>query len=134
MNKIPPIAGGLLGLIFVVFGLNYFLQFLEMPPMEEGSPPAMFFTAMAATGFLGFVKVLEIVGGVLTAIPKTRGIGLLILTPIVVNILGYHVFITSGGGLFDPPTILVTVLTGFLVWTHRAGLAGLVATPAPSAG
>ena len=49
------IAGGLLGLMFVVFGLNYFLNFLPNPPMEEGSPAAMFIGAIYSTGFLGFV-------------------------------------------------------------------------------
>lgn len=63
------ITGGLLGLVFVVFGLNYFLNFLPNPPMEEGSPPAMFIGAMYSTGFLGFLKVLETLGGVLVAIP-----------------------------------------------------------------
>ena len=75
------IAGGLLGLVFVVFGLNFFLGFIPIPPAPEGHPAA-FMGAMYMTGFLGFVKVLEIIGGVLVAIPKTRNFGLLILGPI----------------------------------------------------
>jgi uncharacterized membrane protein YphA (DoxX/SURF4 family) len=119
MKKAETIAGALLGLLFIVFGLNFFLQFLPMPQPPEGSPPANFMGAMYMTGMLAFVKVLEIAGGALVAIPKTRGIGLLILTPIVVNILAFHVFITSGAGMFDPPVILITLLTAFLIWTKR---------------
>ena len=113
-DKIALVSGGLLGLIFVVFGLNYFLKFLPNPPMEEGSPSAVFMGVFFTTGYLGFVKVLEIIGGILVAIPKTRNVGLLILGPIVVNILAYNVFIAPGGWT-QPPVILVTLLSAVLL-------------------
>jgi putative oxidoreductase len=125
MNKAPIIAGGLLGLIFVVFGSNFFLQFIPIPQPPEGSPPAMFMGALFTTGYLAFVKVLEIIGGVLVALPKTRAIGLLILGPIIVNILAFHIFLTKGIGLFSPPVVLIIVLSLFLLWSHRKGFAGL---------
>ncbi|MEX0331004.1 MAG: hypothetical protein AB3N64_06220 [Puniceicoccaceae bacterium] len=117
-EKLSLIAGGLLGLVFVVFGLNFFLQFIPIPPLPEGSPAAAFMGAAYTTGFLTFIKVLEIIGGVLVAVPKTRGLGLLVLGPIVVNILAFHVFLV-GGGLFDPVVVLVTVLSAFLLWAER---------------
>lgn len=117
-EKLSLIAGGLLGLVFVVFGLNFFLHFIAIPPLPEGSPAAAFMGAAYTTGFLTFVKVLEILGGVLVAIPKTRNLGLLLLGPIIVNILTFHIFIV-GGGLFDPAVVIVTVLAAFLLWTER---------------
>ncbi len=125
-NKIAIIAGGLLGLVFIIFGLNFFFKFLPMPPMEEGTPPAVFMGAMYASGYLAFVKVLEILGGLLTAIPKTRNIGLLILGPIIVNILAFHVFLTGCKGLLDPPVVLVTVLAAFLLWAGCGSFSKLV--------
>ena len=125
-EKLPLIAGGLLGLLFLVFGLNFFLQFLSMPSPPEGSPMALFMGAMYTSGYLAFVKVLEISGGVLVAIPKTRNIGLLILTPIIVNILAIHVFLMGGAGLMDPPVILITALAAFLIWSARKSTAALV--------
>ncbi len=119
------ITGGLLGLVFVVFGLNYFLNFLPNPPMEEGSPPAMFIGAMYSTGFLGFVKVLEILGGVLVAIPPLRRLGLLILGPIAVNILAFNVFVAPGGWT-QPPVLIVVALSVFLLWAERKSFAGLI--------
>ena len=55
--------------------------------------------AFAPTGYLTFVKVLEVVGGILVALPRTRNFGLLILGPIIVNILAFHVFVMKGEGL-----------------------------------
>ena len=128
MKLATHIAAGLLGLVFVVFGLNFFLNFIPMPPgPPEGSPPALFMAALFPTGYLAFVKVLETVGGVLVALPKTRNFGLLVLGPIVVNILAFQIFLTEGAGLLDPPVILVTVLPLFLLWQERRAFAGLMA-------
>ena len=119
MKHAPNIAGGLLGLIFVVFGLNFFLKFIPVPSPPEGSPPAMFLGAMYMTGYLAFVKVLEILGGVLVAIPKTRNIGLLVLGPVIVNILAFQIFLVNGAGLADPVIILITALPLYLLWVKR---------------
>ena len=62
----------------------------EPPP--EGTPPAHFFAAFGPTGYLSFVKVCEVVGGLLVAIPRTRNLGLLVLGPVIVNILAFHLF------------------------------------------
>jgi hypothetical protein len=127
MNGAARVAGGLLGLAFVVFGLNFFLNFIPMPaPPPADTPVGMFMGAVYGTGFLAFVKALEIAGGLLVAVPRTRAIGLLILTPIVVNILAFHVFIAKAG-VFDPPVVAVTLLTAFLVYAHRRGLSALIA-------
>ena len=127
MKCASNIVGGLLGLLFIVFGLNFFLKFLPMPPgPPEGSPPALFFGALYPTGYLAFVKCLEIVGGLLVAVPKTRNFGLLVLGPIIINILAFHVFLTKGAGLADPVVLLITILPLFLLWTSRNSFKGLL--------
>lgn len=98
-----------------------------MPPgPPEGSPPALFFAALYPTGYLAFVKVLEVVGGILVAIPKTRNFGLLVLGPIIINILAFHVFLTKGAGLADPVVLLISILPLFLLWTSRNSFKGLL--------
>ena len=127
MKNASTIAGALLGLMFVVFGLNFFLKFIPMPPgPPEGSPPALFMGALFPTGYLAFVKVLEILGGVLVAVPKTRNIGLLILGPIIVNILCFHIFLMKGATLVDPVNIAILALALFLLWSERRAFAGLI--------
>lgn len=120
MKHIPNIAAGLLGLAFLVFGLNHFLNFIpkgDGPP--AGSPPALFFGAIIPTGFLTFVKIFEILGGILVAIPKTRNFGLLILGPIVINIIAINIFIMGGNSVFQPPVIIVGVLSAYLLFVER---------------
>jgi uncharacterized membrane protein YphA (DoxX/SURF4 family) len=128
MKHAPNIAGGLLGLLFLVFGLNFFLHFIPMPadPSPADAPHKLFMAALFPTGYLAFVKVLEILGGVLVAIPKTRNIGLLVLGPVIVNILAFHVFLTKGAGLTDPPLLLICALAAFLLWSGRKAFAGLL--------
>lgn len=129
MKYAPNIAGGLLGLLFITFGMMFFLN--KMPQQAappEGSPPALFMGAFYPTGYLHFVKFFEVLGGLLVAIPKTRNFGLLVLGPIIVNILAFHVFITKGAGLFDPPFIIpiIVALASFLLWSGRKAFAGLL--------
>lgn len=133
MKYIPNIAGALLGLLFVTFALIYFLKLTPMPPPPpEGSAPAMFMGAFVPTGYLNFVKALEIFGGILVAFPLTRNFGLLVLGPIIVNILAFHFFIMKGVGLLQPPLILIVVLAGYLLWCGRQAFTGLLGqTSAP---
>jgi hypothetical protein len=125
MKLIANIAGILLGLILNVIALNYFFHFFSMPSPPAGSPPAMFLGAMIPTGYFAFVKVLEIIGGVLVAFPRTRTLGLLTLGPIIMNFLCFHIFLTKGEGLFGPP-LLVALLSLVLLWVNRSAFRGLV--------
>ncbi|MGB8168785.1 MAG: hypothetical protein WCF18_14910, partial [Chthoniobacteraceae bacterium] len=75
MKYAPIVAGILLGLLFIMSSVVVLFSLVQMPPPPEGTPAAMFFGAFGPTGYLTFVKVLELVGGILVAIPKTRNYG-----------------------------------------------------------
>lgn len=126
MKYIPIVAGVLLGLLFVASGLVVLLKLVPMPPPPEGTPAALFMGAFVPTGYLTFVKVLEVLGGLLVAIPRTRNLGLLILGPIIVNILAFHIFINKGATLADPSLGFLVVLALYLLWVGRKAFAGLV--------
>jgi hypothetical protein len=125
MKIATNIVGGLLGLIFIAFSLMVLLNLVPMPPLPEGTPAAFFMGAFGPTGYFTFVKVCELIGGCLVAVPRTRNFGLLVLGPIVVNILAFHIFIMKGQGLFGPP-ILVGILAAFLLWADRRAFYGLI--------
>jgi hypothetical protein len=125
MKIAANIAGGLLGFIFVAMSLIVLLNLVHMPPPPDGTPAALFMGALGPTGYFTLVKICELIGGCLVAIPRTRNFGLLFLGPIVVNILAFHIFIMKGEGLFGPP-LLVAVLAAFLLWAGRRAFAGLM--------
>jgi uncharacterized membrane protein YphA (DoxX/SURF4 family) len=118
-STITNVVAGLLGLLFLVFGLNFFLKFLPVPPAPEGTPAAAFLGAMYGSGFLAFVKVLEIVGGLAVAIPRLRRLGLLLLGPVIVNIVAFQIFFTNGAGLTAGPVLLIIFTSLYLVWAER---------------
>ncbi len=85
----------ILGLIYFVFGLNGFLQFIPMPPLPEG--PMALMGAMMASGYLlPSIKITEIVGGFLLLSGFYVPLALLILAPITVQIFLFHCFLTPG--------------------------------------
>jgi putative oxidoreductase len=119
MKYLPAIAGVLLGALFAFASLAYFFNLMgDQPPPPKDSAMEHFFIAFGTTGYLTFVKTLELIGAVLVAIPATRRLGLLILGPIVVNIIATHVLI-MGGGMANPLFIAVVVLPLYLVWAER---------------
>lgn len=130
MKHLPNIAGGLIGLLFVAFGLMVLLKLGPTPPPPpEGTPSAQFMAAFAPTGYLTFVKILEVLGGLLVAIPRTRNFGLLVLGPIIINILAFHGFVMNGEGLFNPVIIVIVALALYLLWCGRREFAGLGRRP-----
>ncbi len=123
MKIATNIVGGLLGFIFVAISL---MILLGLAPTPKDLPPlvAQFMGVFAPTGWLIVVKVCELIGGILVAIPKTRNFGLLILGPIVINILCFHILVEKSG-LVGPP-LLVAVLAAFLLWAERKSFLGLL--------
>lgn len=121
MHLLPTIAGGLLGLLFVAIGGLYLANLLPPPPpLPEGSPAQHFMLALAPTGYMTLVKCFEVLGGILVAVPTTRRLGLLVLLPIVVNILAYQALVADGAGVLEPPVLVVTILTLYLIWIERS--------------
>ena len=124
MKTATLIARLLLAAIFVVFGLNFWLGFIPMPPPPPADTPVgMFFGAVFATGYLTAVKVLEVLGGALVASGRFTCLGLLILGPIILNILFFDVFLAKA---FNPVSTLAAALALFLLWANRERFAPLV--------
>lgn len=125
-KHLPTIAGILLGLLFLMASLMVLLKLAPIPKFPEGSPIALFMGAFGPTGYMTFVKIFELTGGILVAIPRTRNLGLLVLGPIIVNILAFHTFITHGEGLLNPMLDVIVVLALYLLWDARKKFLGLL--------
>ncbi len=115
------IARLLLGLMFLVFGLNGLLNFIPTGPLPTGHP-GEFFAVMFATHYFYAVGVVMTVSAILLLINRYVALGLTFLGPVLVNILLFHLFMqpkTIGPGVF------VTLLWLLVAWQHRAAVAGL---------
>jgi hypothetical protein len=123
MNIITTIARVLLGLIFVVFGLNFWFNFIAMPQAPAGSPPALFFAAIYPTGFLAVVKVIEVVGGALLLSGRFATLGLTLVGPVVVNIVRFDIFLA---GAVNPLGAAVAVFSLIVLYGKRENFAGLL--------
>jgi putative oxidoreductase len=125
MKHTPLIASILLGGLFIFSASVVLFGNPEMPAPPKGSPVEAFFAAFGPTGYMTFVKVLELIGGVLLLIPKTRNIGLLFIGPIIVNILAFHQFVAKDG-ILQPMLIGISLLSLFLLWAERKAWCALV--------
>jgi putative oxidoreductase len=105
----------LLALVLLVFGINKFVSFLPMPaPPEDGGA---FLGALGSSGYvfpaLGIVYLLS---AVLLIANRAVGFALVLLAPMTVNIILYHL-------RFDPAGIgaggLLAILNIGLAWMHR---------------
>ena len=101
MKILTHISRFLLGLIFLVFGLNGFLHFIPMPP--PSGVAGQFLGAMFVSKYLLVVSGLQVISGALLLINRYVPLALTILGPIIVNILLFHGSDESGryrtGGL-----------------------------------
>jgi len=118
------VARVLMGLIFLVMGLNGFLSFLPQP---ANIPPkgAAFFGAMMATGYLiPLISATQVVVALLLLSNRFVPMALTIIAPVVVNIALYHVFLSPTLGV--PLAAVVLVLEIYLAWAYREAFRTLV--------
>lgn len=115
MKYLIHVSRILLGLVFAVFGSNAFLHFIPMPPMQGDA--AAFMGALFHSGYMYAIVALQILGALcLLAGSRFVALGLMLLGPIIVNIVLYHVFIDH---MFNPIALAVVLLALFLLWVYR---------------
>jgi putative oxidoreductase len=120
MKVAVVIARVLLGLVFLVFGLNDFLHFIpaQLPPGDAG----IFAGLLFRHGWLYFHGVLYVVAGVLLLIGRHVPVALVILGPILVNILVFHITLQPSG---IGPGLFATLLEVFLIWVYWPSFRGI---------
>ena len=106
------ITRSLLGIIYVVFGLNFFLHFL---PMQTATGAAGAFEGglFGAGYFFPFLKVVEILSGVMLIANKYTALFLLIIFPVTLNIFLFHAVLMPVGLPLAAPMILINLFLGY---------------------
>ena len=97
------------------------LHFIPMEPMPQ--PATDFFGALVATGYM--IRLIffgQLIGGVLLLTGVAVPLALVILAPIVVNILFFHLFLAPGGLAI---AFIVVAMEVFLAWRYQDAFAPL---------
>jgi len=114
-SKFTKIVRILLGIILIVFGANKLYTFIPLPqpPQQAGE----FMASLAATGYvLTVVAVFEIMIGLMLIFKFYVPFALVVLVPLSLNILLFHMFLDVPGIL---AAIVVVLLNGILLYKHR---------------
>lgn len=113
-SKLTMILRIVLAIVLLVFGASKFYSF--MPAMEMPEPAGNFMMALMATGYmLKLVGATEIVVGLLLLLNKWTPFALVVLAPLSLNMLLFHVFLAPAG---IGPAALVTLINTYLIYTY----------------
>lgn len=123
MKLATLIARNLLALMFLVFGLNGFLHFIPQPPPPTGTA-GQFLGALGASHYMVPVFLLQLIGGALLLSNRFVPLALVLLGPVIVNILLYHVLMAPAG---LPPGMVALVLWLEVFYGVRSAFAGVFA-------
>jgi uncharacterized membrane protein YphA (DoxX/SURF4 family) len=121
MKIVALIARILLGLVFLVFGLNKFYPFIpegSLPPGVAGQ----FMGALMASHYIWAVGAFEVAGGLLLLINRFVPLGLCLLAPVIVNILLAGVLLTH---MALPSGIVVAILWVLVYSRVHSAFAGI---------
>jgi uncharacterized membrane protein YphA (DoxX/SURF4 family) len=121
MKIASTIARYLLGLMFVIFGLNGFLQFIPAGPMNQ--PATQFMTVVAQTHFMLFFMTVQLVAGLLLLSGFFVPLALVLLAAELYNILAFHLTIMPG----IAPGLVACVLWVLVFVQYRESFKGVLA-------
>src|SRR4030081_2392975 len=120
MKTASTIARYLAGLIFLVFGLNGFLNFIPFPP--PAGIAGQFMGALYASHYLWVIFAFQLVAGVLLLVNRYVPLAVAVLAPVSVNILVFHALMAPSG---LPLALFVPSLWGVIFVDVRLAFAGL---------
>lgn len=127
MKMISTIARYLLGLIFAVFGLNGFLNFIPQPPLSNPLE-IQFFVAIAASHFAAFFFAAQLIGGLLLLSGYFVPLALTVLAAELYNILAFHLTLSPAT---IAPALVAAVLWILVFAQYRASFKGILAAKPP---
>jgi putative oxidoreductase len=120
MKIASMIARVLLGLVFVTFGLNGFLNFIHMPPPTGLA--GQFLGVLFVSHYLVPIFAFQLVGGALLLANRFVPLALALLAPVIVNILIFHCLMAPEG---LPLASITTLLWVVVFISKRSAFAGL---------
>ena len=120
MRIASVIARYLAGVIFLVMGLNGFLNFIPLPP--PGGVAGQFMGALYVSHYLWVIFAFQVIAGVLLLVNRYVPLAVAILAPVLVNILTFHALMAPSG---LPLALFVALLWIVIFIEVRPAFSGL---------
>jgi putative oxidoreductase len=120
MRIASTIARYLAGLIFLVMGLNGFLNFIHFPPPTGTA--AQFMGALYVSHYLWVIFAFQLAAGVLLLVNRYVPLAVAILAPVLVNILVFHITMAPAG---LPLAVFVAILWAVIFVDVRSAFSPL---------
>jgi putative oxidoreductase len=121
MKIVSLLARLLLGLVFLVFGLNGFFHFIPMPP--PAGLAGQFMGVVFASHYWVLIFAVQALGGLLLLVNRYVPLALVLLGPVIVNILNFHILMAPEG---LPLAVIVTALWVVVAFRNKKHLAGIM--------
>lgn len=117
ITYLPAVLRVLIGILFVVMGLNLIFNFLPQPPGQLSPGAVAFGNGLAASGYmLVLLGGTQAIAGALLLVNRFVPLALTVLAPIVVNIVFYHAFLQRSGLIVAIPVAAIEI---YLAWAYR---------------
>src|SRR3984893_12279416 len=120
MRTTSVIARYLAGVIFLVMGLNGFLNFIPFPP--PAGVAGQFMGALYVSHYLWVIFAFQVIAGALLLLNRYVPLAVEVLAPVIVNILTFHALMAPSG---LPLAFFVAVLWAVVFDDVRPAFAGL---------
>ena len=96
-QKIIFVVSLLFGLMFINAGLNKFFHYMPMPDKLPEKMVKLFGAIMEFGWLMPLLGFVEILGGILFIIPKTRALGAIVIFPVMIGIVLTNIFSEPSG-------------------------------------
>ncbi|MGE6220876.1 DoxX family membrane protein [Nubsella zeaxanthinifaciens] len=108
MKIVKTIICVLFGLMFINGGLNKFFNYIPVPELPADQLKVMK-AMMTIPWLMPLLATMEIIGGILFAIPKTRALGAIVIFPITVGILLHHITVAPEAIIMAAALFLINI-------------------------
>lgn len=120
MRVAAIVIRSLLGLVFLIYGVNAFLHFIPLP-MPTGDA-GIFMGILIHSHYLYAIKAFEIIGGAILLSGRFTPLGLTLVGPVIVNIIFYDIYLDPSG---LPLGLVITACEVFMIYRHRSAFSGV---------
>lgn len=111
-----------LGFLYLVFGLDYFLHFIPYQPMHTGVTGALV-AGLKGVGYIyPMMKVIQITAGLALLTNRFAPFAAVVVFPISLNVMLFHTVLVPSGWYMGVLLLIPNILLGFGYRKYYAGM------------